>query len=81
MELTRPILKLSDCYQRKTGNPKLELLVTMLNINLGRNDDLLEKCPTLLEYIQYINKVCTYSATMGIRQAVKRAVNVFTREF
>lgn len=65
---SQKILKLSECYQRKTDNPKLELLVTMLNINLDRNDDLLEKCPTLLEYMQYVNNVRTYSALWVFRR-------------
>ena len=44
------VLKLSDSYERPTGEPELELTVRELNINYGHNDALMEKCEALREY-------------------------------
>lgn len=71
----RQILKLSDAFEKKISEPELELKVLMLNINLGKNKELLEKCETLREYMIYVTKVREYAATMSIDVAVERAVN------
>lgn len=71
----RQILKLSDAFEKKISEPELELKVLMLNINLGKNKELLEKCETLREYMLYVTKVREYAATMSIDVAVERAVN------
>ena len=47
----------------------MELVVTMLNINLGKNKKLLEQCRTLKEYAIYVKKVRT-----NVEEAVDRAV-------
>ncbi len=46
---------LSDAYISKTNNPELELKVTVFNINVGKNKELLEHCKTLHEYSQYVD--------------------------
>ena len=40
----REVKKLSDAFVQRTERPELELYVTMLNINLGKNNDILAKC-------------------------------------
>ena len=56
-------------------DPDLELVVTMLNINLGKNKKLLEQCRTLKEYAIYVKKVRTYAKSMkNVEEAVERAV-------
>ena len=72
--------RLSDAYEQKTDHPQLELLVTMLNINLGTNSDIVNKCQPLLEYMQYVEKVRKYSSTMNISLAVEKAVNESIKE-
>lgn len=69
------ILRLSDAFQKPTDHPEIELIVTMLNINPGNNEELLEGCQTLKEYMLYVNKVRNYARTMPTRDAVNRAVN------
>ena len=50
-------------------------MVTMLNINLGKNKKLLEQCRTLKEYAIYVKKVRTYAKSMkNVEEAVDRAV-------
>ena len=59
----KEILKLSDLYNAAEDlreNPELELKVIVLNINKGYNEDLKRKCPLLLEYMQYVDKVRYY---------------------
>ena len=68
-------LRLSDAFQKSMDDPDLELVVTMLNINLGKNKKLLEQCRTLKEYAIYVKKVRTYAKSMkNVEEAVERAV-------
>lgn len=76
----RKVLKLSDAYKKKTDVPELELFVTMININHGKNSEMAEKCHTLFEYMEYVEKVRKYSKEMEIVEAVERAVDECIRE-
>ena len=68
-------LRLSDAFQKSMDDPDLELVVTMLNINLGKNKKLLEQCQTLKEYAIYVKKVRTYAKSMkNVEKAVDCAV-------
>ena len=46
-----------------------------LNINEGRNRELLEQCQTLREYAVYVAKVRKYAQYMELEAAVKKAVD------
>ena len=63
-----------------SGEPKLELIVTVLNVNEGHNAELMQHCNTLNEYAQYVAKVRHYAADMSLDQAVERAVDECVRE-
>ena len=76
----RQILRLSDAFEKETAEPELELKVLMLNINFGHNKELMEKCRTLREYSQYVDRVRKYAKRMRIEEAVERAVMECTRE-
>ena len=52
----------------------------MLNINLGNNRELFERCQTLKEYMQYVEKVRGYVRTMPVENAVQRSVDECIRE-
>ncbi len=71
----RKILRLSESFYRQTDEVNLELTVLQLNINLGYNDDLLEKCRSLHDYMQYVDRVRCYSQEMDFQEAVERAVS------
>ena len=66
--------KLSDAFSKKQENPELELIVTVLNINAGNNAEILGKCKTLREYMQYVERVRSYAEHMSIEAAVERAI-------
>ena len=70
----RKILKLSEAFEVETEDPELELKVTILNINPGKNEDLKNKCPVLKEYTQYVEKVRENSAGMPLQEAVEQAI-------
>ena len=73
-------LRLSSAFEHLSGEPKLELIVTVLNVNEGHNADLMQHCNTLNEYAQYVARVRLYAADMSLDQAVERAVDECIRE-
>lgn len=72
--------RLSSAFENLSGEPKLELIVTVLNINEGHNALLMEHCQTLKEYSQYVAKVRKYAAGMPLDQAVEYAVDECIKE-
>ena len=68
-------LYLSDAFEIPEEHPSLELRVTQLNINKGYNEDLLKRCPTLFEYVEYVSIVRDYQATQPLEEAVRHAVD------
>ena len=78
----RHILKLSDLYQVRESEPKLELEVLMLNINEGNNEELKNNCQILKEYMLYVNKIRSYmeKEKMSLQDAVEIAVNECIKE-
>ena len=65
---------LSEAYENLSDEPKLELKVVTLNINEGRNRELLEQCQTLREYAAYVAQVRKYAKFMELETAVEKAV-------
>ena len=58
----KQIAKLSDSYTVKDGGeqPCLEMTATILNVNLGYNWSLMERCRALHEYAQFVATVRRY---------------------
>lgn len=77
---SRRELRLSKAFSPIQENPKLELVVDEININLGMNDEMLRQCKPLYEYMQYIDKVRTYTAAMPVKEAVEKAVTESIKE-
>ena len=73
-------LRLSSAFEHLSDEPKLELIVTVLNVNEGHNAELMQHCNTLNEYAQYVARVRLYAADMSLDQAVERAVDECVRE-
>ncbi len=76
----RKEFRLSDAFYFKEANPRLELIVTQLNINPGYNDALLDSCPALKEYMQYVNRVRTHQKKKSLEAAVNQAVDECIKE-
>ena len=69
--------RLSSAYESPTNDPDLELRVTMLNVNDGHNQKLMEQCKTLKEYAQYVARVRKYTTEkdLSLKEAVEQAVD------
>jgi predicted hydrolase (HD superfamily) len=77
------ILKLSDAFESAASlgiaekeTPSLELIVKVININEGRNEDIARRCETLGEYSVFVGKVREYlnegcSREEAMRKAIK----------
>ena len=52
----REVQRLSDSYVHD-GEPEVELICVMYNINSGNNEDFLSECSVLREYMCFVNKV------------------------
>jgi len=71
----REWLKLSDLYEILEEQPMLELQVLMLNINVGNNKELKEKCKCLAEYMLYVERIRQYATEFdSLQEAVERAI-------
>jgi len=71
----RQVLKLSDAFEIQTDCPELELKVLVLNINPGMNEQLKDRCPTLKEYVIYVERVRSYVKNMPLEEAVEKAID------
>ena len=73
---------LSSAYECQTDDPDLELRVTVLNVNEGHNQELMEHCQTLKEYAQYVAKVRKYTSLgeLSLEEAVECAVEECIKE-
>ncbi len=76
----KQILKLSDAFSVPTKEPELELFVTMLNVNLGRNRELMEQCKELREYAIFVEKTRRYQKELPISDALERSVRECIQE-
>lgn len=77
-EPERQELKLSDLFIKtgKAEEPALECTAVVLNINLGHNRELMERCRTLKEYSQFIAMIRKFTAEgMTFEEAVECAVD------
>ncbi len=76
----RRVLKLSDSFEKKTEEPELELKVLQINVNAGKNRELMEHCRMLKEYSQYVACVRSYVEREPIAEAVEHAVTECIRK-
>lgn len=66
-------LRLSDAFIGDNGC--LECVATVININLGHNDDIMNNCKTLFQYAQFVAKVREFHSDGAYHaEAVNRAV-------
>ena len=69
-------LKLSDAFFEEDDSGEFEWTATMININLGNNSELLQKCQVLEHYSIFIQRVKEYTNSMkDVDKAINRAVD------
>ena len=76
----KEVIKLSDSYMTQGEEVSLELLVDVLNINIGHNKELLQACKTLGDYSEYVYRVREYAKEMSIEEAVDSAIDECIKE-
>ena len=72
--------RLSEAFENLSGEPGLELDVTVLNVNEGHNTELMQQCSILREYAQYVARVRRFAETTSLDKAVEQAVSECIRE-
>lgn len=71
----REVLKLSSLYAKKAEHISLELETLVLNVNVGYNKILMERCRQLSDYAQYVSEVRKrLSKKIPLSEAVNEAV-------
>ena len=76
----RETLRLSDMYYSREEHSELELEATLLNINIGYNEEIKSICKSLKDYAEYTGRVRTYAKEMRIEEAVEKAITECIRE-
>ena len=72
----KAILHLSDAFIQPIKSGEFEWTAIMLNINLGHNIELMQKCETLNSYATFIDKIRSYTASgYPLEEAVNYAVD------
>ena len=69
------VLRLSDAYERKSEELDLELRIRFININPGYNEEMIEKSPTLYQYVKFVDIVRKYQQEMPFPEAVEKAID------
>lgn len=85
-------LKLSDMFlspsampreaEKNQGNiePEFQWTATLLNINLGHNKQLMERCRPLTEYSTYVDKLNGYRRKLPLEKAAEKTVDECIKE-
>lgn len=74
----RFILKLSDSF---SGESDIEVKVTMLNINYGHNEELLDFCKPLNEYSWFVDRIRRYLKSKELTAAIDDALEDMSDEY
>ena len=69
------VLRLSDAYESKSEELDLELRIRFININPGYNEEIVEKSPTLYQYVKFVDIVRKYQQEMPFPEAVEKAID------
>ena len=70
----REVLELSDAFEIQEEELWLNLKAVLLNINPGYNNDIVNACKTLSDYVTYTSRVRQYAEQMKIEDAVEQAI-------
>ena len=69
-------LRLSDAFEDSDKNCGYEWTARMININIGKNRELLLKCKKLQEYSYFVDSVRKLSKKFDLSTAVDKAVDI-----
>ncbi len=79
-EMDDTILRLSDAFEGDI-EPDIEVRVKMININYGKNHELMKACQPLAEYSWLVERIRQNRATMDIDMAVDKAIDAMPKDY
>ena len=65
---------MSDAFETDTGAGEYEWTATMININSGKNQSIMDSCHVLYEYAVFVAKIKRYRDSMELKEAIDLAV-------
>ncbi len=73
------VMRLSDSFAENESDPMLELTVRVININPGKNHEILQKCRVLREYSMLVEKTRKYgkdkeSLEKAVRYCIEKGI-------
>ena len=74
MEEERRTLRLSDAFETDTGAGEYEWTATMININSGKNQSIMDSCHVLYESAVFVAKIKRYRDSMELKEAIDLTV-------
>ncbi|MCF0129082.1 MAG: hypothetical protein HUJ70_10940 [Pseudobutyrivibrio sp.] len=74
-ERERYELKLSDAFEHPMEEPQIELICEVININRGKNTELLNNCKFLEEYTILVDYVRYYSQEYDLAEAIAKSID------
>ena len=77
------ILNLSDAFEtdKEPVEPDIEVRVRMININSGKNPEMMKSCRPLAEYAWLVGEIRKNRKGMEIEEAVDKAINDMPKEY
>ncbi len=80
------ILELKDAFKTEDGQQvdaesDIQVRVRMININYGKNKELMRACKPLEEYAQFIEEIRRNNKSMEIEAAVDKALDAMPEDF
>ena len=79
-EMDDTILRLSDAFEGDIESD-IEVRVKMININYGKNHELMKACQPLAEYSWLVERIRQNRATMDIDMAVDKAIDAMPKDY
>ena len=71
-------LRLSDAFIQEDPNHEFEWTATMINLNAGKNDELLSKCKPLADYTTFVTQVRYFKTNHAtLEEAINAAINYY----
>jgi len=70
----RRTLRLSDAFETDTGAGEYEWPATMININSGKNESIMDSCHVLYAYAVFVARIKRYRDSMELKEAIDLAV-------
>ena len=65
---------LEDAFETDTGAGEYEWTATMININSGKNQSVMDSCHVLYEYAVFVAKIKRYRDSMELKEAIDLTV-------